>query len=188
MADLTIHSLDTAPDASKPSLEAAQKKYGFIPNLIGELANSPTAVEAYLTLAGIYAKSTLTPGEQQVVMLTSSFENDCHYCMAAHSGAAKMAKLDAAAIEALRAGTSIPDEKLEALRRFASLVVVNRGWVPAEEQQAFLDAGYTAENALEVIVGVAVKTISNYTNHLAETPLDERLSPMKWEKPETAAA
>lgn len=187
MTEFQVHTKESAPAASVPFLEAAEKKFGFVPNLIGELAESPVTVEAYLTLAGIYAKSSFTPAEQQVVSLTANFENECHYCMAAHSAGAKMAKLSDAAIDALRTGSTIPDTKLEALRVFARKVVVQRGWVDPSDIEAFLGAGYTKAQVLEVVTGVAVKTISNYVNHIAETPLDDKFAPLKWEKPAKAA-
>lgn len=188
MSEFELHTVDTAPEGSKPWLEKAQAGFGFVPNLIAKLGTSPVAVEAYLTLHGIFGKSTLTPAEQQVVTLAINFENECHYCMAAHTGAARRAKLDEAAIGALRAGEPIPDPKLQALREFAVKVVRDRGWVDAADQQALLDAGYTRENILEVVVGAAFKTISNYSNHIVETPLDDAFAPLKWEKPSGRAA
>jgi len=187
MAEFNVHTKETAPAGSVPFLEATEAKFGFVPNLIGELAESPVAVEAYLALAGIFAKSSFTPAEQQVVLLTSNFENECHYCMAAHTGAAKRAKLSDAAIDALRAGTPIPDTRLEALSVFTRKVVTQRGWVSEADVDAFLAADFTRAQVLEVITGVAFKTISNYTNHVAETPLDAVFATMAWEKPAKAA-
>ncbi|NQW09913.1 MAG: carboxymuconolactone decarboxylase family protein [Alphaproteobacteria bacterium] len=187
MTEFSIYTKDTAPTGSIPTLEAAEKKFGFIPNLLGELAESPVAVEAYLSLSGTFGKSTLTPAEQQVVLLTTSYENECHYCMAAHTGGAKMAKLDEGAIQALRAGEPIADPKIEALRGFTRKLVVNRGWVQPADIDSFVAAGYTRANVFEVITGVALKTISNYTNHVAETPLDDKLAALKWDKPAKAA-
>ena len=188
MSEFPIHTTETAPEGSKPWLQEAQNRFGFVPNLIGKLANAPVAAEAYLTIHSIYGKSTLTPAEQQVVALAINYEHDCHYCMAAHTGGAKMAKLDESAIEALRNGKPIPDPKLQALREFAVKMVLKRGWVDDADQQALLDAGYTRENILEVVVGAAFKTISNYANHIVDTPLDDKFAPLKWEKPSDAAA
>ncbi len=187
MTDFQIHTKETAPAGSVPFMEAAEKKFGFVPNLIATLAESPTAVEAYLTIAGINATSSFSPAEQQVVLLTANYENECHYCMAAHTGAAKMARLDDAAIAALRAGTPIPDARLEALSTFTRKVVVERGWVQPRDVEALLAAGFTKAQVLEVIAGVAVKTISNYVNHVAETPVDAKFAPFTWEKPAQAA-
>jgi len=131
----------------------------------------------------LFAKTTLTPHEQQVVYLTSNFENECHYCMAGHTALAKLQKMDPAAISALRNGTKIPDRKLEALHRFTALVVRNRGWGLDGDVDEFLAAGYTRRNVLEVILGVATKVMSNYTNHIADTQLDTFMHGNEWTKP-----
>lgn len=178
-----IHNVDTAPVASRPILEGAQKGLGFVPNLYGTLADAPAALQAYTAIATSFDSTSLSPLERQVVALTASFENDCTYCMAAHSTIAGMQKLDGSVIEALRAGQEISDPKLAALSRFTKQVVTERGFVSDEETQRFLDAGYTPAQILEVVLGVAMKTISNYTNHLAEPPLDAAFEPQRWERP-----
>jgi alkylhydroperoxidase family enzyme len=104
-----------------------------------------------------------------VVYLTSIFENECHHCMAGPTALAKMQKMDPAVIDAL---TELPDRKLEALHHFTALVVRNRGWVSDADVDAFLAAGYTPRNVLEVILGVATNVMSNYANHIAYTQLD----------------
>jgi AhpD family alkylhydroperoxidase len=136
----------------------------------------------------LVAKTTLSPTEQQVVFLTVSFENECSYCMAGHTTLSKMHKIDAAIINALRSGTAIPDSKLEALHRFGTLLVRSRGFVADADVGAFLAAGYTKRNVLEVILIAATKTISNYTNHIAHTENDAFMSGSEWAKPGVKAA
>lgn len=179
----TLHEIETAPEAAKPLLEAARKSFGMVPNLHRVLAEAPAALEAYGTLWGLFDRSSFTPAERQVIYLTSNFENECRYCMAGHTVLAKAAGVPAEAIEALREGKPLADAKLEALHAFTRTVVVNRGWVPQEGLEAFLAAGYTRQQVLEVILGVAVKVISNYTNHLAETPLDPFMKDTVWAPP-----
>ena len=184
MNSFQSYTIDTAPAASKPTLEEAKRTFGFVPNLQAYMAESPELLAGYTALWDLFAKSTLTPHEQQVVYLTSNFENDCHYCMAGHSTLAKMIKMDPAVIGALRAGTALPDAKLEALHRFTTIVVRERGFVPDAEVEAFLAAGYTRRNVLEVILGVATKVMSNYTNHIVHTPYDAFMKGNEWTKPE----
>ena len=172
MTQFTVHTAETAPDASKPFIEGARKAFGLVPNLIGLFAESPAVVEGYLGLAGAFQKSGLSALEREVVLIAASVENGCHYCVAAHTTVADGQKLDRSVIDAVRAGGPIGDAKLEALRHFATRMVRERGWVDADGLQALLDAGYTRANALEVVLGIGLKTISNYTNHLADTPLD----------------
>jgi len=184
MNSFQSYTIDTAPAASKPTLEEAKRTFGFVPNLQAYMAESPELLAGYTALWDLFAKSTLTSHEQQVVYLTSNFENDCHYCMAGHSTLAKMIKMDPAVIAALRAGTALPDAKLEALHRFRTIVVRERGFVPDAEVEAFLAAGYTRRNVLEVILGVATKVMSNYTNHIVHTPYDAFMKGNEWTKPE----
>lgn len=188
--DFKVHDTQTAPEASREILESVEKKYGFLPNLMGLLAESPAAAKAYATVSEIFESSSLTPVEKQVVLLSTSFVNECDYCMSAHSTIAGMVNMPQDVLQALRTGEPISDAKLEALRRFTTRVVEGRGWLDDAEVKAFLNAGYTRENLLEVLVGVTQKTLSNYTNHLAETPLDDAFAGQKWtraEKRETAS-
>ena len=140
MTDFTIHTKDSAPEASKELLGAAQAKYGFIPNLMGELAEAPAALQAYLSVGEAFEASSLTPQEQQVVILAVSYLNECAYCMTAHSAVAKMVGLPEGEISALREGQPLSDAKREALRTFAGILVEQRGRASEEEVAAFLAA------------------------------------------------
>ncbi len=182
MTSFTIHNAKTAPAASKPFIEQAQQQFGMVPNLIGLLAESPVAVETYLTLSELFTKSSFSPTERNLVWLTINYENDCHYCMAAHTLIAHSEKVDAEIIDALRTGETLDNPRLQALRSFTSNIVANRGWIDNEEVDAFLAAGYTKENVFEVLVGIAHKVLSNYSNHLAETPVDVPFQKFAWTK------
>jgi len=188
MTKFTKYTIDTAPEASKPILESVKAAFSFVPNLQANMAESPELLAGYSTLWDLFSKSTLTPHEQQVVYLTSNFENECHYCMAGHTTLAKMQKMDWAVIEALREGGIIPDAKLEALHRFTTIVVRERGFATDADVDAFLAAGYTRRNVLEVVLGVATKVMSNYTNHIAHTELDAFMAGNEWSKPLAKAA
>ena len=188
MTNFTVHTQETAPEGSKATLAGAQKAYGFVPNLMGTLAEAPIAVEAYATLGGIFDKSDLTPTEQQVVLMTNNRLNGCEYCMAAHTTISGMQGLDADVINALRDGAQLADAKLEALRVFAEQVNTQRGYLEDAQIEAFLAAGYTKGNLLEVIVGTSLKVISNYTNHVAHTPVDAAFQANAWTAEQRAAA
>jgi len=180
----TVHTLDSAPVASRPAAHEATAVFGFLPNLIGVLAESPAALEAYLALTKCLQHSTLTPQQRDVVMLTISVENGCASCVSAHSGLARMNKVPLPVLTALRAATSLPDAQLEALRHFTLLLLRKRGWLDNADLQAFLDAGFTRAHVLDVITMVAMKTLSNYTNHVADTPLDPAFHDLQWKDPE----
>ncbi len=186
MSEFTVHTVETAPEDSKAILEGAAAKYGFTPNLLGVLAESPAALKAYGALAGAVAETSLDGTEQQVVLMTTSFENGCTYCMAAHSTISGMTGVPQDVVDALRAGTPIADPKLNALADFTRATVRNNGLVDSSITDAFLAAGYTNASILDVITAIAQKTISNYTNHFAHTPSDEAFAPQAWSKPVSA--
>ncbi len=184
MTTFQLHTLESAPEASRPLLAEAQKAFGGIPNLFGVFAESPALLQAYLNLGQILEQSTAFDAtERQIVLLATSFANDCEYCMAAHSAIAGLERVPSDVVESLRAGEPIADPKLEALRSFTRSVVQQRGWLTDADVEAFLDAGYTKRHVLEVILGVGFKTLSNFTNHVAETPLDSQFQKFAWSRP-----
>jgi uncharacterized peroxidase-related enzyme len=168
----SVHG-DQVPAASRPILEKVLKSFGFVPNLFASFSNSPTLLEGYLALDAVYSKASLSPAERQLVLLTASVANECVYCTAAHSTVAKgMLKVPGAVVAAVRAGQSVADAKLDALVNLAREIVQGRGHVAPETIQSFLKAGYRNEQIGEVLVGVALKTISNYTHHLSPVEID----------------
>jgi AhpD family alkylhydroperoxidase len=184
MTNFTIHTLDTAPTDAKPALEASFKNNGRIPGLHGVMADAPGLLAAYNFVHQQFMATSLDAEEKTVVWQSVNVEQNCHYCVPAHTGIAKMMKVDDAITEALRNETPLPTAKLEALRNFTLSVVRNRGFVVAADTQAFVDAGYTERNILEVILGVSQKVMSNYTNHFAQTPVDEVFQKFAWQKAE----
>ncbi len=188
MSNFTVHTVDTAPTASQPILKSVQSAYGFLPNLFGVFGESPAMAEAYATISAIFDKTDLTPTERQIVLMSNNRLNECTYCMAAHTTISQMQGVDADVIEALRTGNVISDTKLEALRVFAVRINETRGFVSDDEINAFLAAGYNKANILDVILGTSFKTLSNYTNHIADTPLDDAFKPNAWSKSNASAA
>ena len=183
MPQFKIHSIQTAPTVAHPLLEGSLKKYGFVPNLHGGLAEAPTALQAYIELTALFDQTSLNPTERQVVLLAVSAENHCTYCVAAHSMIAKhMVKTDPAIVDAIRNLQPLPDSKLDALASFARDVVKNRGVVCGKTLDNFITAGYSRAQVLEVVLGVTFKTLSNYTNHIIDTPLDTAFQAEVWEE------
>lgn len=186
MSLFTVHTKESAPEKSKEFFDATEKRLGFVPNILGVMAEAPATIKGYATLSGIFGESSLSPAQQQLVLLTSARENGCEYCVAAHSAGAKKAGADDGTIAAIRDGKSIEDKKDAALSGLTAAIVNKRGWLDEADIKAFLDAGYEKQQILEVILGCAVKMISNYTNHIAETPLDEQFQSVKWQADKAA--
>ena len=178
-----IKTQENAPENSRGALSAAKKAYGFNANLLGTMANHPALLNNYWEgSANLSANSTLTGVEQQVAFLAASYENNCHYCMAAHTSIGQMHKIDQSILDALRNGTTIPDARLEALSQYVKATTVKRGRVSEEDIDAFLSAGFTQESVLEVITIVSLKVMTNYINYVAQTPVDAPFQANVWQK------
>ena len=180
MSEFKLHDTSTAPAEAKSILEQSQKNMGMIPNLHAVLAEAPQTLKAYGTLHELFTNSSLNNDELTVVWQTINVENECGYCVPAHTAIAKQMGVSEAISQALRDETPLPDAKLEALRTFTRQVMDKRGNVDKADLDAFFEAGYGNQQVMEVILGLAQKTISNYVNHIAETPLDEPFKPMAW--------
>ncbi|MDH3981150.1 MAG: carboxymuconolactone decarboxylase family protein [Gammaproteobacteria bacterium] len=183
MAEFIYHDTDSAPGDSLETMESAQQAYGMLPNLYRKMAESPALAKGYWELGTIFASSSLSAVEQQVVLLATSTQNGCTYCVGAHSAIADMMKIPAEVTDALRDGKPVPDTKLEALRKFTQQVVSQRGWVAEADTQSFLDAGFTRAQVLDVVLGVGLKTLSNYANHIMQTGLDDAFASRTWQSP-----
>ena len=181
MSALKLHTLESAPAASKTMLEESNKAFGMIPNLHAVMAESPQHLEAYKNLHELFSKSSLTDTERTVVWMVINVENECHYCVPAHSAIAKMQGIADATVQELREAKPLSDAKLEALRQFTLAVMRQRGNVTGAPLDAFFAAGYTQANVLDVILGLAQKTLSNYVNHIAKTPVDEPFTAFAWQ-------
>ncbi|MFD0857480.1 carboxymuconolactone decarboxylase family protein [Roseovarius aquimarinus] len=180
MTDFPSHDLETAPDASKHLLENSQKAFGRLPGLHKVMATSPQVLEGYQVLHKLFTETEFDADELTVVWQTINVEHECHYCVPAHTGIAKRMKVSDEISTALRDETPLPSPKLEALRTFTLQMLRSRGNVTQDQMDAFFAAGYGHRAALDVILGLSQKVMSNYINHIAETPLDEPVKPLAW--------
>ncbi len=176
MTRLTLHTAETAPEGSRAFVEKVQTANGFIPNLIGTLANAPEALETYLTVGQINAKGALNLEAREVVQITAARIHGCDFCVAGHTKIAlKQAKLPEAHVIALQNGTDTGNEKLDAVRRFTEAVIATRGAVADVALQDFQAAGYTEQQALDVVLGVSLATLCNFANNLAKNSVNTEL-------------
>ncbi|MEH0152791.1 carboxymuconolactone decarboxylase family protein [Limibacter armeniacum] len=182
MKSFKIHNIETAPEKSKTLLEGSQKANGFIPNLHGVLAESPELFKAYQSLHELFMNTSFDKEELTVVWQTINVEHACHYCVPAHTAIANMMKVDTEITEALRNSTKMPTEKLQILHEMTLSLTRNRGNVTDAEVEAFFVVGYEQKHLLEIILGISQKVISNYTNRIAETALDQPFNGFAWSK------
>ncbi len=182
MSNFKIHDIDSAPKDSKKLLKNTKDKYGFIPNALGIMAESPAMLDSYLSMNTIFEKTQLSETERQIILMANANKNECTYCMAAHTTISQMSNVPDDVIASLRDDEPIKDSKLEALRKFSIVINETRGWPSEKDVKDFLTAGYTEQTMLDVIVGTAIKTLSNYTNHVSDAKVDEVFESNTWNK------
>ncbi len=184
LSTLGLLAISEAPEDSRALLEIAKTQMGRVPNMYAEMANSPGLLGTYRFGYDEFRRhSGFNPAEQEVVFLAISRFNGCTYCVGVHSVIADRNKVPTEITDAIRAGEPIGDAKLQALNQFTNRMVATRGRPSDEELAQFLAAGYTERQALEIILAIAVKTLSNYSNHLFDTPLDEAFAHRAWTEP-----
>lgn len=182
MTTFTTHTLDSAPAAARPLLERAQRAFGFLPNMLGIMAEAPKVLEAYLTLSGLYGQTSLSRAEQEVVALATSVGNGCEFCVAAHSVIGEqMAGLDGASVAALRRGELPANPRHAALATLVRRAQDSRGRLTETEIQAFLAAGFSPAQVQEVLLGVALLTLSNFVNNTSHPTLNPEFQPGLWQ-------
>lgn len=180
MTSFKLHTSETAPEGAAPLFDAAKKNFGMVPNLYAVMAESPQLLEAYQKIGALFQATSLSAVERNIVWMTVNVEHECHYCVPAHTMIAMGAGVDQATLAALRQALPLPDPKNEALRQFTLKVVRERGKVADADVDAFLAAGFTRRNVMDVILGVSQKVMSNYVNHIAETPVDAPFKAFDW--------
>lgn len=180
MSNFKIHTLESSPEASKEFVEKSIKANGRLPGLHGVMAESPGLLEGYQVLHQLFVDSSFNAEELTVVWQTINVEHECHYCVPAHTGIAHMMKVDPELTEALRNRAAMPTEKLQVLHDTTLAMTRGRGNLTQEEMTRFFDAGYTQRQMLDIVLGQAQKLMSNYTNHLAETPVDTVFEKYAW--------
>ena len=167
-------TIDTAPEASKPILKEIRKSSGFIPNLMAIFARNPTVLQGCVALDAAYEKGSLTARDRQIILLATSVENNCNFCADAHSTIATAFLFTPSEIvAAIVDGTQIHDSKINSLVTLVKEIVRERGHVSNETIQGFLDAGYKEDQVMELLLGVALETISNYVDHISLVSIDK---------------
>ncbi|MFI1399420.1 carboxymuconolactone decarboxylase family protein [Streptomyces sp. NPDC020681] len=162
----TEHTLDSAPAASRRSMESTVKHLGHLPPAVARLASSPHLLDGFLKLSAMFEQTTLDPVAREVVVMTVAARNECRVCVAMHTGKLRSLGADAELITALREREPLLDERLEAVRQFTLEVLRTAGAVGDDELRAFLAHGHTEQNALEVVMGIGTYTMSTFANRL----------------------
>jgi len=178
----TLHTQESAPIESKILLDESLKSWGMIPNLHAVMAEAPNVLKAYKSLHDLFQGSSFNNDELTVIWQTINVEHECLYCVPAHTSIAKMMNVDDAIIDSLREGRELADNKLQILQQTTLALIRDRGIPDKAVITAFYQAGYENRQLLEIVLGISQKIMSNYINHLAETPLDEVFAEFSWAK------
>jgi uncharacterized peroxidase-related enzyme len=177
--DFPIHTLDTAPAAARPALQQLQASIGAIPNLAAAMAESPPLIHAFVTLRQhLEVAGTFAAVERELVSLVNAAENDCRYCTAIHATFGRKAGLSGDDVDRVRSGRAPADARLAALATFARRVLRSRGSVDDRDLAAFVGAGFTRAQALELVARLALSVMANYAGHMTHVRPDESLLPM----------
>jgi AhpD family alkylhydroperoxidase len=174
------HTPESAPPAARPAMAATAKKFGRVPAAVARMATSPELLTGFLKVNAIFESTTLPALDREVLVMTVAARNGCHVCVALHTASLHGLSAAPELVAALRAQSALPSPRLEALRRFVLTVMDTTGEVPPGALAAFTGAGYTARNALEVVLGIGTYTLSTYANRLIQAPLDEAFTDHAW--------
>lgn len=169
------HTEDSAPAASRRLMAQTAAKMGYLPAAVARMAESPELLSGFLTVSGLFERTSLDPVEREVLSMTMATRNECHVCLALHTAKLTTLGADASLVAALRAGGPLASPRLEALRVFTLAVLEARGGVSEHDLGRFLASGYTGQNTLEVVLGIGAYTISTFANRLTGAPVDEPL-------------
>ena len=171
MSEFTLYNMETAKEEVKPMFERSLKAFSMIPNLHAVMAEAPQLLDSYQHIHDSFQKTSFNAEELTVVWQTINIFHQCHYCVPAHALIESMMNVSGIT-DALKKGEKLADPKLEVLRETTVALTENRGNLTAEEKQKFYDAGYANQQLLEIVLGIAQKVMSNFTNSLADTPID----------------
>jgi uncharacterized peroxidase-related enzyme len=176
-------TIESAPTGAGQALARLKENAGVVPNLAATMAESPTLIDGFVTLREIYQRGTLDPKQREILGVANAVANRCEWCVAFHSFVAAKVGVDAATIEAIRSGTAPADPRARALTRFTTQLIERRGAVSPQELESFIAAGFTKQQALEVVAGLAVSLMANYAGNFVEPELDPFLAATKWSAP-----
>ena len=180
MTTFPVHTMETAPERSKPALHQLQSAFGMIPNVAGAMATSPVLIRS---LAGLFQNvhgGSFTEAQVQIVLLTDAVTNACTWAVAFHTALALQAGIDPTDVQAIRERRSPKEHKLAALSGLAKTMIEKRGRLDDQDIERFLAAGFGSDHVLEVISIVAASTITNYTGSITKTPLEAPLRNHAW--------
>ncbi len=166
----------TTVSSVEKALGQVERALGFVPNLFKEMSASPATLKVYLGGQEALRGGTLSASEQQAVQLAVSSANDCHYCQAAHGWLGRKVGLSPEEVTAIRKGGLPAAVELAPVVRATRLLLEKKGWLTAGDLVALEQEGITKAKVYEIVAFIGLKSISNYINHIAHTPIDHEFA------------
>jgi uncharacterized peroxidase-related enzyme len=183
MVKFIRHTIDTAPEGSRPAMEQLKATAGVLPNLAATMAEAPTLIEGFVKLREVLQKASLDAREREILGLSNAVANGCTWCVAFHSLVALKLGVDRATVEAIRAGKVPSDVRARALNTFTGRLIDRRGALDRQDLDALIAAGFTKQQALEVVAALALSLMANYAGNFVEPELDPFLTELAWSRP-----
>ncbi len=180
MTHFPVHTIESAPEGSKPALQQLQSTFGMLPNLLGAMATSPVLINSLVGLFGKVHGASFSEAQVQILLLTDAVTNASAWAVAFHTTLALREGIDPADVEAIREGRLPKDEKFAALSGLAKALIEKRGHLDDADVDRFLAAGYGKDLLLEVIAAVAASAITNYTASITNPPLEAAFREHAW--------
>ncbi|NKJ50491.1 carboxymuconolactone decarboxylase [Burkholderia sp. SG-MS1] len=181
MSTFQIHTIESAPESSRPVLRQLQQNFGFIPNIAGAMAESPVLIDAFFGLFQKVHAGTFNEAQIQTLLLTNAVTNACSWAVAFHTALALNEGLAPADVEAIRAGRTPADRQHAALSILTKASIEKRGDLDRRDVSAFLEAGFGRDQLLEVLAVAAASTMTNYVGNIAQPPLEEQFHGHVWQ-------
>lgn len=180
MSHFILHTIESAPEKSKPALQMLAEKFGFLPNVMATMAQSPTLLNGFVGSFGSFHGGSFDEAEKQILLLTNAVALKCPWTVAAHSTFALEDGIPVAEITAIRSGSLPQDRKYAALSGLTKTLIDKRGILDKTDIEKFTGAGYSETQMFEVITGVGISTMAATTTNMAATPVEERFQAQRW--------
>jgi uncharacterized peroxidase-related enzyme len=180
MTNYVRHTIETAPEGSRPAMQRLKESAGLIPNLAATMSEAPALIDGFVTLRDILQHASLDAKEREILGLSNAVANGCEWCVAFHSFVALKLGIAKDTVDAIRAGKAPADRRARALNGFTGKLVERRGAIEKHDLEAFVAAGFTKQQALEVVAALAVSVMANYAGNFVEPELDGFLGELKW--------
>jgi AhpD family alkylhydroperoxidase len=182
-ATFVSHTAETAPAAAVAIIDGATAKFGYLPSPVAKMAASPQLLQAFLQSNALFEQTSLSALQREVVVMAVATRLQCHYCVAMHTALLHAQDAPEDEICSMRDRQPLRDPALEALRCFTLDAMDANGEVEPAALSRLLEAGYTPQTALDVVLGIGTYTLSIYANRLTRAPLDPAFELFRWDVP-----